>query len=84
MSDTPERPERNKVYHLRNQTYTTKGYTYVWAFSPEDAMEQIDLGEGMVVVDNGGIGFENRKPTSRKDLYEWDMKKNIHLKVPNA
>ena len=79
MSDTPE---RNKVYHLRNQTYTTKGYTYVWAFSPEDAMEQIDLGEGM--VDNGGDGFENIKRTSREDLYEWDMNKKIHLKVPNA
>ena len=70
--------ERNKVYHLKNQTYTTTGYTYVWAANPEDAMEQINLGHGIVDMKDG---FENPKPTSREDLYEWDMKSKTHRKV---
>ena len=72
--------ERNKVYHLKNQTYTTTGYTYVWAANPQDAIEQIEQGHGY--VDNGGNGFQNTKPSvDVNELYEWDMTNEVHVKV---
>ena len=77
MSDNKE--TRDKVYHLINQKYTITGYTYVWAKDPQDAIEQISLGNGVVETHPGG--FTNDKPTHLADLYEYDLKTQTRRKA---